>query len=459
MEQKLTQITAEFVADFMSFSPPERASDAAVMGIADFFAVMVAGSVETAPNLVQGMVFERSGNGTAPIYPSGVHYDAPDAALINGTAGHVLDYDDVGIDGHPSTVLAPAILAEGFALDQSGEAAVQAYLAGYEIWAFLSDIEPGMLHDRGFHPTAVYGAIAVAAAGAVLHGLDAEQTRNAIAIGASLASGLTANFGSMTKSLHAGRTAQAGLFAARLAARGFTASEDAFEHPSGFVCAHSPSGTPDLGRDPEFGSIWRIEKYGLNIKRYPVCYATHRCIDAAIALAGAHDLGIADVAEIRVEAGRTQFHMLRNTAPRTGLQAKFSMEFAMASAIVARKVGMSELTDGFVQRNDIQSLMSRVKRIPTHAGIPGIPPRAGEPMHADRVQIALKDGRVLTSPMIEYARGSWQNPMSAEELREKFMDCTATILGDAAARRYFDGLMNLRALPSLRELAPALSPA
>src|SRR3974390_2355467 len=183
-------------------------------------------------------------NDGVPDIPSGRNLAAPDAALVNGVAAHVLDYDDVALAGHPSTVLVPAILAEGSSLDASGSDALAAYGAGYELWAQLAALEPGHFHERGFHPTAVMGALATAAACARLRRLDFEKTGHAIAIAASLASGLVANFGTMTKSLHAGRTAQSGVIAARLAGQGFTASLDALEHRTGFLRAHSPSGAP-----------------------------------------------------------------------------------------------------------------------------------------------------------------------------------------------------------------------
>src|SRR5262245_14250468 len=143
----------------------------------------------------------------------------------------------------------------------------------------------GHLHERGFHPTAIWGAIAAAAACARLNALAVEETRNAIAIAASLAAGVVANFGTMTKPLHVGRTTQAGVLAARLAKSGFTGSPDALEHSAGFTPTHSPSGTPDVDLGNwQLGREWRLPKYGINIKRYPMCYATHRSIDAMLDL-------------------------------------------------------------------------------------------------------------------------------------------------------------------------------
>jgi 2-methylcitrate dehydratase PrpD len=457
----LTSRVAEFVARLRPDDVPADCLKAAATGLTDFVAVTIAGAAEDAPRIVSELVRPANLGTSAPVIPSGVLYDAPDAALINGTAGHVLDFDDVGIDGHPSVILGPAILAEGFALDRPGALALAAYVAGYEVWALLKSLEPGMIHDRGFHPTAVCGTLATTAACAMLHGLDAEQTRNAIAIGASLAAGLVANFGTMTKSLHAGRTAQSGILAARLAARGYTGAADALEHPVGFLAAHSPSGRPDRsGDNAQLGERWRMRDFGINIKSYPICYATHRCIDAMLDLVSAHRLKPEQIREISVGVGATQLVMLRNRAPQTGLEAKFSMEFAMASAVIAGRVGLGQLTDGFVRRPDVQALMQRVTCRAIHDGIPGLPSAPGEPMHADVVEVTLDDGSVLSAPPVALARGSWQRPLDRPGLRAKFLDCATPSLGEERALKLFDQLSSLGELVSLRELAlAALAPA
>ena len=240
----ITRRSAEFVAGLQPADLPPRAIEAARIGMVDCVGVMIAGATEEPVAIVSAMVSTSRENDGAPTIPWGRLLSAPDAALVNGVAAHVLDYDDVALAGHPSAVLTPAILAEGWTLDASGEDALAAYIAGYELWAQLDDLEPGHLHERGFHPTAVMGTLAVAAACARLRRLDTERTQHAIAIAASLASGLVANFGTMTKSLHAGRTAQSGILAARLAAQGFTGAPDALEHRTGFSALTRPRGRP-----------------------------------------------------------------------------------------------------------------------------------------------------------------------------------------------------------------------
>lgn len=447
--QDITRQAADFVAAIKLSDLPDRCIEAARIGIVDCVGVMIAGAAEQPVRIVSAMLSATTQNDGAPEIPAGRNLTASDAALVNGVAAHVLDYDDVALAGHPSAVLVPAILAEGWTLDVSGEEAIAAYVAGYELWAQLADLEPGHLHERGFHPTAVMGTLATAAACARLHRLDAEKTSHAIAIGASLASGLVANFGTMTKSLHAGRTAQSGVLAARLAAQGFTASPDALEHRTGFLRAHSASGTPDIDNGTiDLGENWRLSEIGINVKRYPTCYATHRSIDAMLGLVAEHGLKAQDVREIRVHTGSTQKLMLRNASPQTGLEAKFSMEFAMAAALIAGRVGLAELTDGFVKREDVQEAFGKVVCTTTDAVMSGDQPFAPD----DRVSVVLASGDVLEHTPVVHAKGSWQKPLTREELQDKFLDCATRVFDMAQSERLFDQLWRLDELTSLREL-------
>ncbi|WP_075222673.1 MmgE/PrpD family protein [Acuticoccus yangtzensis] len=443
----LTRQTAAFAANYPLTDVPDAALDAAIIGIADCVGVMIAGSNEPCAQIAARLVETSTANTGAPQIPSGRNLSAQDAAFVNGVAGHALDYDDVAMDGHTSVVLAPAILAEGWALGSSGRDALNAYVIGYEIWALLKELEPGQLHERGFHPTAAWGAIATAAACAHLNKLSAEQTANAIAIGASLASGLVANFGTMTKPLHAGRAAQAGVIAARLAKDGFTGSPDALEHQTGFMRAHSPSGTPDLAeKDHALGEKWRLPDLGVNVKRYPVCYFAHRAIDAMLEIVETNGLTPDDIDEVQVKAGNTALVTLRNHQPKTGLEAKFSMEFAMASALVARRVGLSELTDEFVNRPEVMAAMEKVV---CSVGDKEAPGTAFAP--TDSVTVMAGGKRFEVDP-VAHAKGSWERRLTETELRAKFMDCATRRMSAAEAETLCTTLLNIADLASLRDL-------
>src|SRR4029453_1366766 len=228
--------------------------------------------------------------------------------------------------------------------------------------------------------------------------------------------GLVSNFGTMTKPFHAGRSAHSGVIAARLAAAGFTAPPDALEHPLGFPAAVSPKGNVDRGSATQAGRDWAILTQGLSVKKYPLCYCTHRAIDGALDLLRDRKLGPADVKAITVSTSRRNTKILRNSRPQTGLEAKFSMQFAMASAIAAKRVGLAELTDTFVLGKDIQALMPKVEVVPDDREDPQ---RLGASPY-DLVVIETADGRRLESARVTLERGSPGLPLSPEGLWTKF---------------------------------------
>ena len=263
----LTKHLGQFVADLSPNHIPEEAARIARIGFIDSIGTMMVGRKEDSVRIMTEVLAPVDGAATLTFGDRKI--TAPEAAWINGTAAHALDYDDVTLRGHPSTVLVPAILAEAETLGSSGSDMIVAYLAGYETWAELALRETGLLHEKGWHPTGLYGAPAAAAACAKLHKLDAEKSAIAIALGASQSSGLMSNFGTMTKPFHAGKAAHAGIMAARLAKAGFTANTDALEHPRGFLHAISPQGNEDRTSAPLAGKEWRILTHGLGIKKYP----------------------------------------------------------------------------------------------------------------------------------------------------------------------------------------------
>jgi 2-methylcitrate dehydratase PrpD len=446
----LTAELGRFVSALSLTDVPLEAQAVAKTGFTDCFAVMIAGAREDVVALVDRELAGANGAAQACLIPSGERRKVEDAALVNAVAAHVLDYDDVTLDGHPSAVLVPAILAQGEALGSSGSEMLTAYAAGYEVWAELLMREPVPLHQKGWHPTSVRGAVAAAAACAKLRGLGAPQTSTALAIAASMAGGLVANFGTHTKCFQVGRAAQSGVIAARLAQAGMTASPDALEHRSGFLTAFSPGGEPDLSRSIETGKKeWHLVRQGLNVKRYPICYGTHRAIDAAIELATRHDLKPADVDHVRVLTGEMQMLMLRNAHPQTALEAKFSMQFAMAASVVARNVGLSQVSNDFVRSPPIQSLMPRVSTTTTKETMEG---SAFAP--SEKVEITTVAGRVLASEPVVFAKGSRQRPLSREELRAKFVDCLGDGFSAGTKANAFDKLMNLERLNSAGDLLP-----
>jgi 2-methylcitrate dehydratase PrpD len=451
---KMSSLTADlgrFIADLNLSQIPAEGCAIARTGIADCFGVLIAGVRDPEIALVDRELGVGAADGTASasLIPSGARRIVESAALVNGVAAHVLDYDDVSLDGHPSAVLVPAILAQGEANGSSGAEMLTAYIAGFEVWAELLTREPTPLHRKGWHPSAVLGTVAAAAACAKLRRLDSRRAATAMAIAASMSSGLVANFGTMTKSFQVARAAQSGVIAARLAQAGLTASLDALEHASGLLAALSPEGKAE-GDRPFVATQkeWHIVAEGLNIKCYPICYATHRSIDAALGLVERYDLKPDAVERIHVSTGETQLRMLRNSSPQTGLEAKFSMQFAMASALVARKVGLAELTDGFVRLPDVQAIFPRVSFTTTAETKKG-----ANFAPADSVEIITKSGETLSSGPVEHAKGSHQHPLSQQELFGKFSDCLGADFQEAKKTRVFENLMMFDRLNGASDLA------
>lgn len=413
----LTRALGQFVAELSPNRLPEEAARVARMGFIDTIGTMIAGRNEDCVRIMTETL--APGDGPATLTFGDRHAPAPEAAWINGTAAHALDYDDVALRGHPSTVLVPAILAEAEHLGSSGADMITAYVAGYETWAELFRRDSGLLHQKGWHPTGLYGAVGAAAACAKLRKLDAEKAAIAIALGASQSAGLMSNFGTMTKPFHAGKAAHAGIMAARLAEAGFTANTDALEHPQGFLHAISPTGTEDRDGESRAGTEWAILSQGLGIKKYPTCYCTHRAIDCVLDLVNGSPIKADDVEKITVNLSDYFATVLRNHQPDTGLAAKFSIEFCMASGIVAQRVGLRELTDDFVQRPDIQALMKKVEIVTTSTYDPELPGAA----LSDQVTVRLAGGRTIEGEPVARATGHPSRPLTDQQLYDKFADC------------------------------------
>ena len=447
MTTALTTGLARFVAGLRYEDVPAEARTQVALGFTDCVGVMIAGSGEDAVRIITTTLAPPPGEATLTFGPSSA--PALTAALINGTAAHALDYDDVAHRGHPSAVLVPAILAEAQALGASGKDMVTAYAAGYETWAELARRDPDQHHEKGWHPTGIFGAIGAAAACASLRKLDAEKAAHAIALGASQSAGVMANFGTMCKPFHAGRAAQAGMLAARLAANGFTASPDALEHPQGFLSAVSPKGRFEIESPVGAGTNWTILKAKLGIKKYPLCYCTHRALDGVLDLVKATPVDARAIKSVTVSLSRNNARILRNHSPQTALEGKFSMEFAMACALITGRAGLAELRDDFVRSKEVQSLMKRVAVRPDDREHPTQPGRAPY----DLVIVETADNRTLESAKVEHVRGGPELPLKRDELWTKFESCVQVSPRPFAAEDLFDALMSLDTVRHVNDLA------
>ena len=438
----LTQSIAGFAAGFSRQDIPAASITLAREAFIDLLGVMLAGAGEPVVPILKAVTAgDTAGPPCSLLLDAGQRRSATAAALVNGTAAHALDFDDVQFNAHPSTVLVPAILAEAERSGASGLKALQAYVLGYEVWGELHSREKNSYHDKGWHPTAVMGPMAATAAAAFLRGLDAGATRVALSLAASFTGGVVANFGSMAKPMHAGRAASSAIHAVNLAEAGFTDGEDGIGAPDGLLAALSPHGSVNRDAATGLGSRWFSTTTPLIFKKYPVCFSSHRPIDAILDLARDHKLRAQDVAQVDVAVRGTQARVLRFERPQTALEAKFSMQFAVACALLRGRVGLVDLDDAFVAGDAVQSMFGKVRftHLPLNAD--------GSPPLADRVVLTTVDGRVLDSGELARAKPHTR-------LKEKFLDCCEAG-GFKRGEALFSALSTLETLPDMRQLCAA----
>ncbi len=439
---------ADYVAAERFEALPEATVAAAGQAILDTVGVMLAGSREQTAARGRALIAQRPGSGQATVVGTPRRASIEDAALVNGIAAHALDYDDLSrsLSGHPSVPVLPAALALAEREHASGAALLTAFVAGVEVEAKLGRALNPAHYEAGWHATSTLGVFGAAAAAARLLGLPAGRTAHALAIAASMASGIKANFGTDCKPLHVGHASRCGLEAALLAAAGFTGNTRALEHRHGFgatYCAGDPPAwelaVSGLGRPHE------VADPGIGVKRYPACASTHQALDATLDLIESY--GIEAAAVERVECGVSYMapNQLIYDRAETGLQGKFSMPYCVAVSLLDRTVGLGQFADERVRRPDVQALMPRVRMF-VH---PEQTTRDSLPRRFSEVTLTLTDGRRLQRRVYE-AKGQPGNPLKADELDAKFRDCAACVL---PADRIEALLAALRALPAAADVA------
>jgi len=434
---------------------PEATVRAARRAILDTLGVTLAGSVEPTAARVRALIAHRRAPDEATIIGTPLRASVEDAALANGTASHALDYDDLNqsLSGHPSVPILSAALALGERQRASGAALLAAFVAGVEIEAKLGRALNPAHYEIGWHATATFGVFGAAAAAAKLLGLSAERTANALAIAASMASGIKANFGTDCKPLHVGHAARCGIEAALLAEAGFTGNPRALEHGDGFGATHGGGSRPAWELTTAgLGAPHDLVDPGIGVKRFPACASTHQALDATLALAEEH--AIDPKAVVAVECGVSYMapHQLIYDQAETGLQGKFSMPYCIAVALLDRTVGLAQFAEARVRRADAQALMPKVRMF-VH---PEQTTRESLPTRFSEVAISLMDGRRLTR-RVRHAKGQPQNPLTDAELTTKFHDCAARVLPRERAESVLAAMQELETAPDVGELAKMLS--
>jgi 2-methylcitrate dehydratase PrpD len=437
------------MADFIvGASCPTEARRRAAAALRDTVGVILAGAPEAAAEIIRRTVTAES-RGNCRILGTPDTAGAADAALANGVAAHAHDYDDMCFVSlaHPSCALVPSALATGELTSASGAAVLEAYVVGFEIECRLGLVmNPRHYHERGWHCTSSIGTLGAAAAAARLMKLDAASTVHALGIAASLACGLKENLGSMVKPLHAGMAARNGVTAARLAQSGFTASEQSIDGPQGYLVAMDgqkpPAALVDVVSD--LGSRWEILDTGITVKLYPSCAATHPPLDTLLNLKRGHNLTADIVAAIDIEVDSMTPRLLMYDRPTTALEAKFSMPFCAAAAIVFGHPALETFDATKIADPRIQTLLPLVK-LRTN---PEFDVKA--PLSQASVTVHFKDGRTIQG-RADGARG-YPGRLTEDELETKFVSCAQRSLTHDAAVRVLEQLRRIETMSNVAEL-------
>jgi 2-methylcitrate dehydratase PrpD len=426
---------------------PEAAVHWAKVGILDTVGCILAGAHEPCALIIGRQATIGTTGGQCLVFGHDRRVGPLEAALINGTAAHALDYDDCSdtLGGHLSAPVVPALFALAETRPTSGRDFITAYVAGWEAETRIARGVNFHHYEKGWHPTATLGVFGAAAACARLLGLDAGQTARALALAATFSSGIKANFGTMTKPLHVGHAARNGLLSALLAADDFTAREDALEHPQGFLELFNGAGRYETARILEgWGDPWDIVDPGLAIKQYPCCGSTHPAIDAMLMLVREHDLKPGQVTRIAAQTHKRRLAHTNRPDPRGALDAKFSVQYCLVRALVSGRIGIEHFEGDSFREPEIRALLPHVTA--TAQAAVDIDPSSH--FGAD-LQVTLADGRVLTQSVPRPLGRGPEVPLPEALLHIKFRNCAERALSPTATEAL---LGQLRGVENANEL-------
>lgn len=418
----VTEIVARFACAVDVVTDVDRA--AATRSLIDTVGVALAARPEAAVRAVRAWADVEPAGGSAVVWGEAARRAPSQAALLNGTAGHALDFDDAcpSMPLHPSTVLWPALLASVDEL--GGDRLVEAVSVGNAVMRAVGEALPMDVHyGRGWHSTATVGRLAAVAALARLDSLDVDTTRHALGLVASMAGGSIANFGTGTKPLHAGLAARDAVTAVAMVRCGVDANPSQLEHRLGFLAGFgdpAPDVAATLGeRLGHWRTAW-VDDWSL--KQYPACYGTHRAVDAARTVRSTlGDLRVQDVREIEVRVHPGSLRPLIDRLPTTGLEGKFSLPYTVVRALLDGELGLAAFTDEAVLDPTLTDLVGRVV-VHGEATPPGRDDLTGTPYA--RLRVSLHDGREA-SELVLVARGDARNPLTDDEVDAKFLAALA----------------------------------
>ncbi|MBO0905895.1 MmgE/PrpD family protein [Jiella sonneratiae] len=463
----LTRACVAFVDGLRFEDLPDDVVHLSKRCLIDGCGVMIAGTEQAIMAPLGRFVAAQGGPGQSRLLgDAALRVPAPRAALWHGTAGHAMDWDDTqlaegpgrpyGLLMHPTVPpLAAALAVADLVAGETGAPVdgrrfLVAFNAGFEVACKIAEAIDPDHYMKGFHTSGTIGTFAAAATAAKLMRLDAGETARAIGIAASMASGIRAGFGTMTKPLHVGRAAENGVTAALLAREGFTGNDEALDGPWGYLAVAGRGGDARLvlGR---LGRPFSMAAPGLSIKPYPSGVLTHPSMDAMLALVKAHGIAADAIESVTLHAGRNVLGPIRYRIAKSELEGKFSFAFLLSAIILRHGAGKAEFTDEFVLSDACQAMQARIEtRFDQEI----------EDMGWDRIRsrIALvtRDGRRFEKWADEAYRGSPHNPLDDAAVKDKFRDCAAGLLDDAGMERFFEAVETLPDAADVSVLLAAL---
>ncbi|HEY4816754.1 MAG TPA: MmgE/PrpD family protein [Candidatus Acidoferrum sp.] len=458
----LTKYVGTFVTQTKYQEIPTDVIELGKKSILDSLGLALAGSRAESGSISRRYV-EQAGliGGNATIIGSARKTSPRFAALLNGISIHADDFDDTqlaaakdrvyGLLMHPTVPVLPAIFALAEQRRVTGKDWMLAYHVGAEVECKIAESISPRHYQDGFHTTGTCGPFGSAAACARLLNFDLSKTLNTFGLAASQSGGLRENFGTMTKPFQAGHAAESGLVSAELVALGWTAAEQILEADRGFF--HAFGGSYDLSAIVDrLGKPWTFASPGVSLKPYPSGSLTHPAMTELARLMEANKIQAAQVEKVDIGANHNMTTTLLHHQPKTGLEAKFSMEFCLAILLLERKAGLGQFSDKVVARPDVQEMIRR-----TNFYVDPEAESAGYDKMTSILKIHLKDGAVITG-RADFGKGSPANPMSFDEASTKFRGCAEFAeWPKAKTERIITFTKDLESVPDMSALSSLLS--
>lgn len=450
----LTERLARFVIETPTADIPPPVLAGARDALLDTIGVALAGTVEPVGEIVARWITELGARPQSTFWGHRVGSSPADAAFANGVCAHALDFDDSlpNLRGHPSATMIPAALAVAEVTGASGADVLAAYAVGLEVAGKLGQAMGHGHYLRGWHTTATAGVFSSTAAAARLAGLDAQGLRTAWGLAASQVGGLIRNFGTMTKPFHAGHAARCAVQSVWLARAGFTADDNIFDDKDSVLATYrGDDGASFEQLIARLGAPWEMLEPGIYVKRWPCCYCNHRAVGGMLELIAKHAIGADEVRQVEIGFLPGTDNALVSHDPQTGLEGKFSIEYAMAATLLDGRLTLETFTDAMVQRPPARELMRKVRRYriaddKVYSGVVGY------------TDIAVDTARGRFAMRVDRAPGSPAWPMTKQERLEKFMDCAGRVLGTPGASRLLERIQNCGTLADIRDLLRATVP-